>query len=173
MLKPSDALWRVEFRTDLMRAGAPTLPLGYMLEAHWHDGVRWLGMLFRRKLTALELDQVETATWPELVDLESFMSGLFERSWDASEDGNNEPPLGSAIIAREYSIRSALQFAPVTNTAVINHEDAVGSFPSLYSHLPNFRQELKPSLVAEIVPFRIPAVIAPPTRDLELTNRAA
>ena len=174
MLKPSDALWRVEFRTDLTKASAPTLKLGYLLEAHWHDGVRWLGMLFRRKLTALELDIVAKATWPELSDLETFMSGLFENAWNASESGSDDLALGSAVIAQKYTIRSALQFASEKNIAVVNADDALGSFPILYAHLLSFRSQLTPALAAEVVPLkaRRPAAV-PATSDVELEHRAA
>ena len=60
MLNHDDkALWRIEFRTDLDLATAPTIPLAYLLEARWENDFRWLGMLFRKRLTLPELDLVD------------------------------------------------------------------------------------------------------------------
>jgi len=172
MLKHDKALWRVEFRTDLTRAKAPIVPVAYLLEAHWENQVRWLGMLFRKRLTVSELDLVDTHTWPEVKDLEKFMTRLFDEAWTNS---GPELPLGSCVLAPKYPMHSALQFAPQESAVNIDAEDdPVKSFPILYGHLLSFLDELSPIATAPVMPFKPRPAPAPGTRaDVELTNKAA
>ena len=165
------ALWRIEFRTDLTRAQAPTVPVAYLLEASWKNQVRWLGMLFRKRLTVSELDFVDTETWPEMKDLEKFMSQLFEETWSIS---CAQSPMGSRSTATKYSMHSALQFAHEDCNVSIDCEDPVQTFPSLYTCLLGFRDALSPVLTAPVVPLRAKQPAAASTRaDVELTNKAA
>jgi hypothetical protein len=171
MLKHDKALWRVEFRTNLTRSDAPIVPVAYLLEAHWENHVRWLGMLFRKRLTVSELDLVDTETWPEMGGLEKFMSSLFDEAWTNS---GPELPLGSSKLAPKYSIHSALQFAPEGSNVSIDAEDPVQSFPALYAYLLDFREKLSPVATAPVVPFKPRQLAAAGTRaDVELTNKAA
>ena len=125
MLKHDKALWRVEYRTELTRAAAPVVPLAYVLDAAWANGVRWLGMLFRKRLTTAELDLVALGTWPELRDLEKFMGGLFDEAWSSSSKAEI---IGSRTLAPKYSMHSALQFAGEECSVNISTADPVESF---------------------------------------------
>ena len=176
MMHHEHGLWRIEFRTDLTRADTLSLPLAYMLETHWSDGVRWLGMLFRTRLTTLELERVDIATWGELERLEAFMKGLFDEAWSAlpAKNGSAEMPLGAAIVAAKYPVQSALHFAPAVKKATLRDNDPVKSFPVLYAQLLGLRDQLTPALTAPVV--RLPArrrVVPVARPDLEIANRAA
>jgi hypothetical protein len=180
MQHPAKALWRIEFRTNLTRADAPIIRVGYLLEAHWQSQVRWLGLLFRRRLTVPELDKVNVATWPELKDLEPFMKGLFEQAWTTSAKASAAAAieLGSTALAAKYEQRSALHFAAEKRGPDLQAFDGkpVDSFPSLYAYLLGLREDLKPTIVAPVVPLRkAPAATVPvvATPDLELMNQAA
>jgi hypothetical protein len=174
--QPSKALWRIEFRTDLTRASAPVLPLGYLLDAHWDadDQVRWLGLLFRRRLNPLEIDLVNTATWPELQKLEPFMKVIFEKAW--AETGDNGE-LGSAKLAFSYPHTSALQFVGEEQAILGLSEDPIESFPHLYLTLLNLRSRLTPTIKAPVVPIehkKRKEKVRPIARpDVELMNQAA
>ncbi len=171
MLTHDKALWRVEYRTDLTRARAVTVPVAYMLETHFENDVRWLGMLFRKRLTVSELDLVDIETWPELKDLEKFMTRLFDEAWKIA---GPDQPMGSLALAPNYSMHSALQFAPADCAVSIDVEDAVESFPTLYAYLLDFRDLLSPIVTAPVVPFKTRQPAAAGTRaDVELTNKAA
>jgi hypothetical protein len=172
MLEHKKALWRVEFRSDLTRAHAPSFRVAYLLETHWVNEVRWLGMLFRKRLTAAELDLVDTQTWPEMGNLEKFMTGLFDEAWAAGSDPKS--PLGSNLLSAKYSMHSALRFAGENPDVNLNSDDPVQSFPALYGCLLDFRDLLSPVMTAPVVPFRAREPAAPGTRaDVELTNKAA
>jgi hypothetical protein len=167
-------MWRIEYRTDQTRVGAPSCPLGLMLEKHWDSGERWLGLLFRKRLTAVELDHVNRKTWPELGALEGYMKGLFEEAWDAAEESDS---LGSIIVAAKYPVQSALCFLPNKGKYQFKADNPVESFKSLYGYLLGLRDQLAPTLTAPVVklPLRkratVAAVLEKP--DLELANRAA
>jgi hypothetical protein len=177
MVHHKDAMWRIEYRTDQTRADSAMLPLAYMLESHWEDGVRWLGMLFRKRLTALELDRVNRATWPELENLEGFMKGLFDDAWIAAEDNvhDGEIRLGSDLVAVKFPVQSALNFAPTAERYAFGEDESVKAFPGLYAHLLGFRDALAPTLVSPVVhlPSRRAPVARPEKPDLEIANRAA
>jgi hypothetical protein len=180
MQHPNKALWRIEFRTNLTRADAPVFPIGYLLETHWQNQVRWLGLLFRRRLTVPELDIVNTDTWPELKDLEPFMKGLFDEAWAASIEpaATEAPDLGSAVVAAKYQLRSALLFSHQEPALDLSGYDPVDAFPLLYSRLLGFRAALAPTLIAPVVPLNNRKKIGPPPRpvvrpDVELMNQAA
>jgi hypothetical protein len=173
MMHHRGAMWRIEYRADQTRVGAPVCPLGFMLEEHWRSGERWLGLLFRKRLTALELDHVNLKTWPELKTLEGYMKGLFEEAWDATGDD----PLGSVIVAAKYPVQSALCFLPAKGEYQFKADNPVESFKSLYGYLLGLRDQLTPTLTAPVVklPLRkkdaLPA--EPEKPDFELANRAA
>src|SRR5262245_25432643 len=109
MLTHSKALWRIEYKTDLTRANSVELPVAYMLEARWSDGIRWLGMYFRKRFTEMELRYVNTETWPEMKDqLTPFVISLFEEAWKNCPvlSSSLEPSLGSNRVALKFSDRS-------------------------------------------------------------------
>jgi hypothetical protein len=177
MVHHRDTVWRIEFRTDQTRADSAMLPLAYMLESHWEDGVRWLGMLFRKRLSTLELDQVNLRTWPELQNLEGFMKGLFDEAWTVAEEvvRKGELVLGSDIVAVKYPVQSALNFTlALDERYVFGEDDAVKSFTGLYEHLLGFRDALAPRLTASVVRFPTRTSSMRPERaDLEIASRAA
>jgi hypothetical protein len=181
MLHHNDAMWRIEFRSDLTRADALSLPLAYVLEAHWDSGDRWLGMLFRKRLTTLELEHVDIATWSEMKNLEAFMKGLFDEAWNTLQikidEGEEQAtlPLGSAIIAAKYPVQSALHFAPTQGKVIVGDDDPVKSFQTLYAYLLGLRDNLSSALVAPVVqlPARKRAIPFVAQHDVEIANRAA
>jgi hypothetical protein len=168
-----EGLWRIEYRTNLTRANTAVIGLGFLLEAQWENDIRWLGMLFRRKINPIENDFIDQATWPELnSNLEAFMTGLFEEAWSNSRVSGGRA-FGSDAIVKKFSMHSALQFAPEACTVSVNPDDAVASFTILYSHLLQFRNRLIP-LSAPVLPLKkrkpMPAVAR---ADVELANKAA
>jgi hypothetical protein len=181
MLHHNDAMWRIEFRTDLTRADALSLPLAYVLEAHWDSGDRWLGMLFRKRLTALELERVDIATWSEMENLEAFMKGLFDEAWNSLQikiDQGEEQTtllLGSAIIAAKYPMQSALHFAPMQGKVTVGDDDPLKSFQTLYAYLLGLRPDLATVLAAPVVqwPARKRPVPVVAQHDVQIANRAA
>ena len=171
MLKYDKALWRVEYRTDLTRAAAPAIPLAYVLDAGWANGVRWLGMLFRKRITTAELDLVALETWPEIRDLEKFMSSLFDEAWSCS---SQTEIIGSRELALKYSMHSALYFAGEESAVDIAVDDPVQSFPALYAYLLDFRSKLAPIATAAVLPFKAkPQVTVGARGDVELEHKAA
>jgi hypothetical protein len=185
MLTHSEGLWRIEYRSDLSRAQGPVLPIGYVLEARWNDlearwnsDVCWLGMLFRTRLTPIELGHVDLETWPEMQELEPFMNRLFEEVWD-QEGGvdNGVLRLGSPVVGSKYSMQSSLQFVSADPSVALNDEDAEQSFPALYTRLLGLHGSLAPTLSAPVVPLpqrQKPAAVVMPVRvDVEQVLRAA
>jgi hypothetical protein len=177
MHAPSRALWRIAFRTNLTRSDAPTTPMAYLLEAHWaEERIRWLGLLFRRRLMPPEVALVNTETWPELKgELEPFMKGVFEQAWLAS--GKTDEALGSAALATLYHQQSALSFAVADQMPDLGKKGAIESFGVLYEHLLGLRDYLKPMISAPVVPLgnreeKVPT-LAPTRPDVELLNQAA
>jgi hypothetical protein len=170
MQKPLGALWRIEYRADATRADSTTIPVGFMLEADWQRRARWLGLYFRQKLTAPELDLVNLHTYPELRDLDKFMNELFDRAWEVTV------ALGSEEIAKLYPAFGALQFVPETMPLDLGEFDAGSSFQRLYALLLEQQQRLQPVLSAPVIsiagrPSRRPFVMAP--EAVELLNKAA
>jgi hypothetical protein len=178
VLTHSSALWRIEYQTNLTRAHDPVLPLGYMLEAYWSNGVRWLGMLFRKRLTLLEIDRVDVETWPEMKELPLFMNRLFERAWNSDIASNKPLPLlGSNSVAANFSGRSSLHFAGDEPSITLNNDDPEQSFSDLYTRLLKLHGALSPRLVAEVHPLPPPKmggfVERPTLADVEQVSRAA
>ena len=179
MLTHSEGLWRIEYHPDLSWSNEYALPIGFMLEAHWSNDVRWLGILFRRRLTALELERVDLETWAELKELEPFMNGLFETAWteDLGKPGQ-VPLLGSSVVAKNYPMHSSLQFAADKPGVKLSPSDPEESFSALYTKLLGLHSALTPKLAAPVVqlpkkkllPARRPAA---PRADVEQILRAA
>lgn len=173
---PRKGLWRIEFRTDLTRADAAVIPLGFVLEAHWPTSIRWLGLLFRKRLTVPETDRIDLLTWPELSDnLEPFMKGLFEESWALARTASDNA-LGTPTVAAKYSHRSALHFASVGDGPQVTARAPAKRCLELCTHLLGFRDKLTPVISAPVVPLRrrkkvpLAAAVRP---DVELMNFAA
>jgi hypothetical protein len=164
MLTHSTALWRIVYRTDLARPGGEILPLGFALEARWSNDVRWLGMLFRKRLEVLETELVDLATWSELTNLDKFMKGLFDQAWSQPLD-DGDTVLGSSLLSANYSMRSSLQFMSDDASVVLNNEDPEESFPTLYGRLLNLHSRLRPTVTAPVIqmPFRQSPPTAPAT----------
>jgi hypothetical protein len=57
--------------------------LGFMFEGVWPAQARWLGLIGRLKLTPLELELVNTLTWPELSRPFEMLKAIFEHGWAA------------------------------------------------------------------------------------------
>jgi hypothetical protein len=148
---------------------APVIPVGFMLEADWDNGARWLGLLFRRKLTVAELDLVNVETWPELKDLEAFMDRLFNESWSAEGEG-----LGSAQLAMRYPAYSALHFATEPLTVRCGEFNRAESFQLLYGMLLGYEERLHPVVTAAVLPFgNAKRPVTKPHEPVEMMNKAA
>jgi hypothetical protein len=178
MLTHSKALWRIEYRTDLTRTQGPVLPVGFVLEARWSNDVRWLGMLFRKRLMPIELDHVDLKTWPEMAKLEPFMNEMFEETWDRDTPlGDGEPPLGSALTASQYGIHGSLQFVSDVAAIDLSNDDPETSMVPLYAHLIGLHGRLAQTLVAPIVPLPRKEKVIPAAAtirgDVEQMSRAA
>jgi len=172
MLTHTNALWRIDYQGDLTKAKADTLPLGFVLEARWSSEVCWLGMLFRRRLSPLEMDYVNLETWPEMRDLESFMKGLFDRVW--STNTGDPLKLGSDEIASEYSVQSSLHFAADKASVTLSDVDPEKSFEELYRRLIGLHSRLLPVVKAPVVQLAPKQKVAPAARaDVEQFLRAA
>jgi hypothetical protein len=74
----------ISFVTDMTRANAPLIPLGFVLEATWPEQARWLGLIGRTRLTEPELDKINRATWPELQTPFGLLNKMFEQGWDSA-----------------------------------------------------------------------------------------
>jgi hypothetical protein len=181
MLTHSKALWRIDYRTDLTRSNGLVLPVGFVLEARWNNNVRWLGMLFRKRLTPKELDLVNVETWPEMKGLEPFMNKVFEDAWAQEiEIGDGSPALGSDVIAARFSMQSSLQFIGDAPKIELSETDAEESFTGLYTRLLGLHDNLSPALLAPVVElprrsrWSTPVPVQKPQRaDVEQVLRAA
>jgi hypothetical protein len=180
MLTHSKGLWRIEYRSDLTRAQGPVLPVAYVLEARWNNSVRWLGMLFRKRLTPVELETVDLKTWPEMNGLEPFMTKLFDQVWTQELSlGDKSPELGARKLAVNFSMRSSLQFNEAEEKIQLNDDDPEKSFTALYTHLLNLHGKLAPTLQPKApvvqLPLRKPAPAAATAQrpDVEQLSRAA
>lgn len=150
------ALYRLEFRTDMTDAAAPVIHFGYMLEAAVAGGFRFLGLASRESLTRIEADRIDLATWHELADLDTYMEDLFERAWgQVSEAGPDDLRLACEHLAKGFSARSALRFVPLPTPAIAAPAgaDADTLHLELYQQLIHYRGELKPALVAPVIPL--------------------
>jgi hypothetical protein len=173
---PRKGLWRIEFRTDLTRADATVIPLGFVHEAHFPTSIRWLGLLFRKRLTVSEADRIDLLTWPELRDdLEPFMRSLFDSAWSLARTASDNA-LGTPTVAAKYSHRSALHFAPLGEGPPVASRDPVKRCLELCTHLLALRGKLAPVISAPVVPLRRRKTLAPAATvrpDVELMNFAA
>ncbi|SEI85406.1 hypothetical protein SAMN05518849_1011118 [Sphingobium sp. AP50] len=147
------ALYRLDYRTDLTSIEAPTINLGYMLEAAVENGFRFLGLASRKALTPLEMDLVNLHTWPEMADLDGFMDTLFARAWDhVCEAEPDDLRLGCESIAFNHSAMSALHFASLEP---IQMDDMKGDVDALHRHLYDellrLGGKLKPVLTAPVI----------------------
>lgn len=141
----SKALWRIDYRTDLTRSNCLVIPIGFALEARWSNDDRWLGMLFRKRLTGFELKAVNVETWPEMKELESFMNRVFDDAWATEKPlGSEAPSLGSNVVALNYSAQSSLQFLNEDLDIKLNNEDTEQSFADLYKKLLSLHDKLIP-----------------------------
>jgi hypothetical protein len=161
MLVTHSAVWRIEFRTDATRADAPVIPLGVLRESCVADDGRFLGLIFRPKLTPLECDKMNFATWPELSEdrLESFMNSLFEKAWAHSCEAA-DGKLGADRIAKQFSQHSALAFvsADARECKAANWQRLqLNLHESLFDH----EDWLAPTLNAPIMPFQRKPVVQP------------
>ncbi len=149
MQEAKTAVSRIEFRTNLMRANAPVIRLGFLVECCWEDA-RWLGLVYRPALTPNELRESNLLTWPELQAPEALLRTLFDTAWDSAEGE------GGAALAAKYGALSALHVVV---------EDAQSQFASgldidsdaideqLYARLRQFEARLEPSCAAEVIAF--------------------
>ena len=144
------AAWRIEYRTDVTQTGSLTIPVAFMVEAAWESGARWLGVLFRPKLTPAESDLVNIETWPELANTVQLMSSLFDDAWKV------ERQLGSSKIATRYPCYSALTFAREPVEIELDQFDPKVCFLTLHQTLLNFTDRLEPTITAPILPFNAP-----------------
>jgi hypothetical protein len=179
MLMHSKGLWRIEYRSDLTRAQGPVLPIGYVLESRWSNNVRWLGMLFRKRLTPIEVDHVDLKTWPEMAGLEPFMTRLFGEVWEQTLGIDGDvPQLGAPMLAVNYSMRSSLQFVTDKADLKLSNEDPEKSFANLYTRLLGLHGALTPTLKAPVVQLPPPRKLTPAAAkaarpDVEQLSRAA
>ncbi len=164
-------LSRISFFTDMTRADAPVIPLGYMLEAAWPDRARWLGLVGRTRLTPLELDRINLTTWPDLHAPFRLLADLFEQGWKS--------PWGEAGAAVQSGwSRSA--FAIDTNEHSLDTmsagsaEEWTATCDQLCVQLNELHVRLAPVLVAKparlltLKPTKpVPAAVAHPT-DLRM-----
>jgi hypothetical protein len=144
------ALWRIEFRTDMTRAGAPIIPLAFLVEAAWPRGGRWQGMLFRPSLTKNELAACDLQTWAELEAPDPFLRGLFSEAWRAG------PEVGAEVLLNRYSDRSAFHIAPQAHdglAAAAAEQATPHTFAALTEFIRNFKDCLQPVLKADVVDF--------------------
>ena len=175
------ALWRIDYCTDLKRSDSLVIPVGFALEARWSNDVRWLGMIFRKRLSEIELEKVNVETWPEMKGLETFMKSLFEQTWDLEVAlGDGTPALASSVIASQYSAQSSLRFVPDVPDIKLNDDDVDESFTALYAGLLKLHDKLAPSASVPVIPlqprrFFAPAAKRPTPRrtDVEMFQRAA
>jgi hypothetical protein len=162
---------RISFYTDMTRADAPVLPLGYMLEAAWPDKARWLGLIGRTRLTPLELDRVNETTWPELRAPFGMLADLFEAGWAAAwgdagvaiQNGWSRSSFG--IDTTDYPLGDAVS----AETA----EAWSGTCDVLCTQLNALHVKLAPTLIAKPIKLRPAISKAPPpvARPLDIRTR--
>lgn len=153
MQEARTAVSRIEFRTNLMRATAPVIRLGYLVECCWEDA-RWMGLVYRTNLTHNELRESNTDTWPELSAPEALLRNLFDAAWD-SADGEG----GAALQARYgglSALRVVVEDAASNFAAGISSEDDAEVDDQLYTRLRRFEQQLEPVCAAEVIAFATP-----------------
>lgn len=179
MIGPKVAAFRVAYVTDLRKVDSLALPLGFIVEGVSADRGRFLGLVFRTSLTQLERDRVNLRTWPELDNLESYMSGLFKRAWDIDPLDGDATRLGIETLACAFSSRSALQLSvaepPRVLSQTLSEIDKLED--KLFRALSEWKQDLKPMLIAPVIPIpkrrRVPAFAQAPSLTEKLTKTGA
>jgi hypothetical protein len=84
---PQARVSRISFITDMTRPGALEIPLGFMLEATWHEQARWLGLIGRTGLTGYETSAVNLFAWAEMACPFDMLSQMFDQGWAAEWGG--------------------------------------------------------------------------------------
>jgi len=168
MQKSTAALWGIEFKTDLTVATSTPIPVAFMLEATWPGTARWLGLMWRKHLTKVELEAVDLETWPELRDIGPFMHGLFLEAWN-----NDEHAAGA--LARKYSNRGALRFVPEPAGVELGAFERLVTPPRLLKDLLKLGARLTPALTADVLrpAFGAKKAAAPKLDDVGYLNEAA
>jgi hypothetical protein len=163
-ITPLGRITRISFLTDMTRADAPVIPLGYMLEAAWPEKARWLGLVGRMRLTPLELDRVNKTTWPELHNPFATLADLFEKGWDA-QWGEAGTVIQNGWSRSAFSVEtSEHQIGPALSAE--SAEAWGGTCNLLCAELNALRVKLAPTLIAQ--PIRLqPAArkTRPPTPE--------
>lgn len=163
MTDSKSALYRLDFRTNLTSAAAPTINFGYMLETALDGGFRFLGLASRKSLSKLERDLINFRTWPELDNLDSYMGKLFERAWEHVCQAEPEDlRLGAEFVAREHTLQSAFCFVhqPVAALGLNLSGEVDQVHNSLYSSLVSLGHRLTPALTAPVLPM-MPLAVGP------------
>jgi hypothetical protein len=159
-------LSRISFFTDMTRAEAPVLPLGFMLEAAWPDQARWLGLIGRTSLTRAELDCVNLTTWPELRAPFDLLDGLFDKGWEAKW-GHADEAIRSEWSRSAFAIHTDQH--PLSTLSAETAEAWTSTCDVLCTQLNALRVRLVPSLVARQLEFRRRAPII--TRPIDFRMR--
>ncbi len=165
---PIGRISRISFFTDMTRADAPVIPLGFILEAAWPDQARWLGLIGRTRLTRPELDKINLTTWPDLCAPFALLDSLFEKGWQSAwgEAGYS--------IQKDWS-RSAFSvktddYPAVGTLTADTSEEWTATSDVLCTQLNALHVKLGPILIARPIPPR--ASPAPPiTRPIESRTR--
>lgn len=164
---PVGRISRISFFTDMTRADAPVIPLGFILEAAWPNQARWLGLIGRTRLTPLELDRINLTTWPDLRAPFGLLDSLFEKGWQSAwgEAGYSIQKDWSRsafnVDTDDHSIGTLTAETPEAWTATSD---------VLCTQLNALHVKLGPILIAQPTPLR--ASSAPPiTRPIESRTR--
>jgi hypothetical protein len=159
---------RISFLTDMTRADASVLPLGFMLEAAWPDQARWLGLIGRTRLTPLELDRVNLTTWPDLRAPFNMLDKLFDQGWQSEWGG------AGVTIQKQWS-RSAFAIDiddyPLKTFSADTAEAWASTCEALCASLNALHVRLAPVLVAPLIPLRAPKAPAV-ARPIDIRTRA-
>jgi hypothetical protein len=150
---PVGRISRISFFTDMTRADAPVIPIGFMLEAAWPEQARWLGLIGRTRLTPLELDRVNSTTWPELHAPFDMLDKLFDHGW-AAEWGDAGSSMQKQWSRSSFSIETSEH--PLTTLSAETAEAWTASSNALCAQLNALHLRLAPVLVAKPVPLRPP-----------------
>ena len=154
---PVARISRISFLTDARSGRAPTLPLGFMLEAAWPDEARWLGIIGRVSLLPEELGTINLATWPELRTPFSLLDKMFEAGWQAAwgEAGGvaNNQNLYSSI-----NVQIEEAGGIIAGTQIESEAAWANTCNLLFQRLVSFREILLPAAKPILVPMPAPHV---------------
>jgi hypothetical protein len=150
MLNAKSVVTRVEFRTNATQSDCIRIPLGFVVESLWDD-MRWMGMIYRPKLTSNELKEINLDTWPELRSPEALLHDMFESAW-LSQDGDGGRALASHF--GPFSALHAFVEDDESNFAVALEDPSDPQTASvLIERLQKFEPQLKPAFSATILSF--------------------